>query len=74
MRARTRRSGLSLARRHSEAAADLIHALASPELYRLLVADKGWGIDRYEHWLLDTLVAQLLAEAATPQPLSSHPA
>lgn len=41
-------------------AADLIHAFASPELYRLLVADKGWRVDRYERWLLDTLTAQLL--------------
>ena len=46
-------------------AADLIHALASPELYRLLVADKGWPVGRYERWLLSTLVAQLLAEPPT---------
>lgn len=51
-----------------------MRVVASPELYRLLVADKGWAIDRYEQWLLGTLVAQLLAEAATPQPPSSHPA
>ncbi len=44
-------------------AADLIHALASPELYRLLVTDKGWAIDRYERWLLDTLTAQLLTDS-----------
>lgn len=44
-------------------AADLIHALASPELYRLLVADKGWTIRRYERWLLETLMAQLLDDA-----------
>ena len=28
-------------------AADLIHALLSPELYRLLVLDRGWSPDRY---------------------------
>ncbi len=28
-------------------AADLIHALMSPELYRLLVVDRGWSPDRY---------------------------
>ncbi len=41
--------------------------LASPELCRLLVADKGWAIDRYETWLLDTLTVQLLVEAPTPE-------
>lgn len=42
-------------------AADVIHALASPELYRLLVIDRGWARDRYARWLTDSLVAQLLA-------------
>ena len=40
-------------------AADLIHALMSPELYRLLVIDRGWRPDRYERWLAQTLVDQL---------------
>ena len=42
-------------------AADLIHALLSPEMYRLLVIDRGWKGERYEQWLTATLVAQLLA-------------
>ncbi len=42
-------------------AADLIHALMSPELYRLLVVDRGWKSDRYEQWLASLLVHQLLA-------------
>src|SRR5215475_14045631 len=29
-------------------AADIIHALMSPEVYRLLVGDRGWPADRYE--------------------------
>lgn len=41
-------------------AADVIHALASPELYRLLVLDRRWSPERYEHWLADTLAGQLL--------------
>lgn len=40
-------------------AADLIHALASPELYRLLVIERNWSADRYERWLADTLASQL---------------
>jgi AcrR family transcriptional regulator len=42
-------------------AADLIHALMSPELYRLLVVDRGWKPQRYEQWLAKTLADQLLA-------------
>ncbi len=43
-------------------AGDLIHALASPEVYGLLVVDRGWPPDRYVRWLTDTLVDQLLPE------------
>ena len=42
-------------------AADIIHALLSPELYGLLVVDRGWPPERYEMWLTKTLVDQLLA-------------
>ena len=42
-------------------AADLIHALLSPELFRLLVLDRGWSSQRYARWLESTLAAQLLA-------------
>jgi AcrR family transcriptional regulator len=41
-------------------AADLIHALMSPEMYRLLVLDRGWKTERYERWLAELLVDQLL--------------
>jgi AcrR family transcriptional regulator len=41
-------------------AADIIHALMSPEIYRLLVLDRGWPPDRYERWLTETLVEQVL--------------
>jgi TetR/AcrR family transcriptional regulator, regulator of autoinduction and epiphytic fitness len=45
-------------------AADIIHALMSPEVYRLLVADRGWPPARYEEWLTGILVDQLLPAAA----------
>ena len=45
-------------------AADIIHALMSPEVYRLLVVDRGWKPERYEQWLRTTLIEQLL-----PSPL-----
>lgn len=44
-------------------AADVIHALASPELYRLLVVDRGWTPDRYRDWLTALLAGQLLGHA-----------
>ncbi len=46
-------------------AADIIHALMSPEVYRLLVCDRGWPPERYEQWLKDILIDQLLAPPAT---------
>jgi AcrR family transcriptional regulator len=40
-------------------AADLIHALMSPEIYRLLVVDRGWTPERYQQYLATTLAQQL---------------
>ena len=57
----------SLARAHAlrpklreRDAADIIHALMSPEVYGLLVIDRGWSSERYEQWLTAILVDQLL--------------
>jgi AcrR family transcriptional regulator len=46
-------------------AADIIHALTLPEVYRLLVCDRGWHPERYEQWLTETLISQLLPPPAT---------
>jgi AcrR family transcriptional regulator len=43
-------------------AADLVHALLSPELYRLLVVDRAWSQERYAGWLEATLAGQLLPD------------
>ena len=43
-------------------AADIIHAIASPEVYGLLVLDRGWSEERYEKWLRSILVDQLLPQ------------
>jgi AcrR family transcriptional regulator len=45
-------------------AADIIHALMSPEIYRLLVVDRGWTPERYEAWLTGILIDQLLPPPA----------
>jgi AcrR family transcriptional regulator len=41
-------------------AADIVHALLSPEVYRLLVLDRRWRPARYERWLTEALVDQVL--------------
>lgn len=38
-----------------EEATDLLWALGSAELFRMLVVDRNWPPDRYEHWLTSTL-------------------
>ena len=56
----------SLARAHAlkpglreRDAEDLIHTLMAPEVYRLLVGDRGWTPERYQRWLATTLTQQL---------------
>jgi AcrR family transcriptional regulator len=46
-------------------AADIIHAVASPDVYQLLVTDRGWSPDRYQQWLAETLADQLLPRQET---------
>ncbi len=41
------------------AAHDLVHALMSPELYRLLVVDRNWSTQYYQEWLTELLTSQL---------------
>ncbi|HEX2577559.1 MAG TPA: helix-turn-helix domain-containing protein [Aquihabitans sp.] len=45
-------------------AADLVHALVSPEVYQLLVLDRRWKPERYQRWLTATLADQLLPRPA----------
>jgi AcrR family transcriptional regulator len=70
-RALARTSALRAGLRAADVA-DLVHALLSPEMYRLLVVDRAWTVERYEHWLTSTLAEQLFAdgeqnEAGTPR-------
>ncbi len=45
-----------------ESATEILWALSSPELYRLLVRERGWTPDRYENWLAESARIQLLKE------------
>ncbi len=51
------RAGLTV-----DAALDLTLALTLPELFHLLVVERGWSHRRYETWLGDALVSQLLVD------------
>ena len=53
-RRRTLRAGLAAA-----IASDIVHSLMSPEVYRLLVVERGWSPERYQRWTTDLLVHQL---------------
>jgi AcrR family transcriptional regulator len=48
-------------------AADIIHAIVSPDMYRLLTRERGWSADRFEHWLAGTLTELLLGGRQSPQ-------
>jgi AcrR family transcriptional regulator len=45
-----------------ESAADVLFAVGSPEVYRMLVADRGWSAARFERWYADTLERFLLGD------------
>jgi AcrR family transcriptional regulator len=45
---------------HESDAADLVHALMSPQMYRLLVIDRHWTPEKYRQWLAATLIQQLV--------------
>jgi AcrR family transcriptional regulator len=47
-------------------ATDLCWALANEELYRELVAERGWSAEGFEHWLSRTLQKQLLSPGQAP--------
>jgi AcrR family transcriptional regulator len=55
-RRRALRPGLGVMR-----ATDLLWTLNHPDVYRLLVGERGWTPDQHERWLADILCSQLLA-------------
>jgi len=55
------RPGLSI-----EEVADTVWATNGPELYTLLVVQRGWALERFERWLADTWIRLLLAPSSSP--------
>jgi AcrR family transcriptional regulator len=50
----------------ASAAADIVYALYSPEVHRILTVERGWSPERYERWQADTTKALLLTPARGP--------
>ncbi len=50
---------LILGRPAPETLVDSIWALASPEVFTKLTSERGWSVDRYEQWLVETATALL---------------
>ena len=45
-----------------DGATDILWTLNHPDVWQLLVGERGWTPERYEEWFGDTVCAQLLAE------------
>jgi AcrR family transcriptional regulator len=43
----------------SAEAADIVYALLSPDVYRILTVERGWPAERYERWVARSLSALL---------------
>jgi len=55
------RDGMSV-----ETATDLLWTFNDPEVYRRLVMQCGWPVERFADWLRDTLLAQLIRKGYRP--------
>jgi len=42
-------------------AADIVYAMLSPEVHRILTVERGWPADRYERWIARSLATLLPA-------------
>ena len=52
--------GGAKSKRSVEDAAAIVWTLTSPEVHRLLRADRGWSSERFRDWLGETLARTLL--------------
>ena len=55
-------------------AADIVYALLSPEMHRILTVERGWPADRYERWIASSLSTLLPAgQRPAANPASKSP-
>lgn len=57
----------------SSEAADMVYALLSPDVHRILTVERGWTADRYERWIARTL-STLLRPGHRPPASPGKPA
>ncbi len=57
------RPGLTVAQ-----ATDLLWAMGSADVYRMLVVDRGWSAEQYEQWLATSLAHSLLRQDQDSRP------
>jgi AcrR family transcriptional regulator len=49
-------------------AAEIMWTYSSPELYELLVLERGWPLKHYTKFIADAMIAALLESASAPEP------
>jgi AcrR family transcriptional regulator len=54
-------------------ARDILWALTSRDMYRLLVVARGWSSDRYERWLRGAIARELVGSPVTTTPRARPP-
>jgi AcrR family transcriptional regulator len=54
-------------------AADLVYALLSPDVHRILTVERGWPADRYERWIARSLATLLPPGQCPPANPASKP-
>ena len=52
-------------------ATDILWTLNHPNLWQLLVEQRGWTPEQYEQWCADTLCSQLLRHVTSPRPAAT---
>jgi AcrR family transcriptional regulator len=53
-------------------AADIVYAVMSPDMHRILTAERGWPADRYERWIARSLGALLRHRPASASKPEEH--
>jgi hypothetical protein len=49
-------------------AADIVYALLSPDVHRILTLERDWPADRYQHWIARSLSTLLRTEQPPASP------
>ena len=49
-------------------AADIVYALLSPDVHRILTLERGWPADRYQHWIARSLSTLLRTDQPPREP------